>query len=111
VPNQKLLLYPLWYSWCAKLAHPIGARMTPANLAGPRIRERRRSLGITQDELAARLQVRGVSLERAGISKIETQNRAITDIELRAFALALGAQPSWLLDVGGNRDEDGDEVV
>ncbi|HST87711.1 MAG TPA: helix-turn-helix transcriptional regulator [Ktedonobacterales bacterium] len=69
------------------------------NLAGPRIRQARRSHvpKLTQAELAAQLQVRGVDLDRSTITRIERQQRAVTDIELAALANVLGVSSSWLL--------------
>jgi transcriptional regulator with XRE-family HTH domain len=53
---------------------------------------------LTQAELAARLQVAGFDLDRAGVSKIESQIREVDDRELLALAGALGVAASWLLD-------------
>ena len=52
---------------------------------------------ITQTDLAARLQVQGLRLERVTISKIETGYREVTDVEAVAIAKALGVSISWLL--------------
>ena len=52
---------------------------------------------ITQVDLAARLQVQGIRLERATISKIETGYREVTDVEAVAIAQALGVTVGWLL--------------
>lgn len=69
------------------------------NLAGPRVRQARRSHvpKLTQADVAAQLQVRGVDLDRSAITRIERQQRAVTDIELAALASALGVSSSWLL--------------
>ncbi len=52
---------------------------------------------ITQTDLAARLQIEGLRLERVTISKIETGYREVTDVETVAIAKALGVTVSWLL--------------
>ncbi len=52
---------------------------------------------ITQTDLAARLQIEGLRLERVTISKIETGYREVTDVEAIAIAKALGVTISWLL--------------
>lgn len=52
---------------------------------------------ITQADLAARLQIKGLRLERVTISKIETGYREVTDVETVAIAKALGVTVSWLL--------------
>lgn len=69
------------------------------NLVGPRVRTARRAVQpkMTQHDLAARLQLRGVRVERAAIAKIETGMRPVTDIELRALAEELGVSVQWLL--------------
>ena len=69
------------------------------NLIGKRVKQARNSLNprITQDQLAARLQLQGVSLERAAISKFEIGIRPVTDIELVAIAKALGTTVAWLV--------------
>ncbi len=52
---------------------------------------------ITQADLAARLQIEGMRLERVTISKIETGYREVTDVETVAIAKVLGVTVSWLL--------------
>ena len=52
---------------------------------------------VTQADLAARLQIEGLRLERVTISKIETGYREVTDMETVAIAKALGVTVSWLL--------------
>ena len=52
---------------------------------------------ITQTDLAARLQIEGLRLERVTISKIETGYREVTDVETVAIAKVLGVTVSWLL--------------
>ncbi len=73
--------------------------MARRNIIGERVRlarERAKPL-ITQADLAARLQVEGLRLERVTISKIETGYREVTDVEALAIAKALGVTVSWLL--------------
>lgn len=69
------------------------------NIVGPRVRQARRAREpkLTQDGLAALLQLSGVDLDRTAITKIERQRRAVSDIELAALATALGVSSSWLL--------------
>ena len=67
------------------------------NLVGRRVTEARRALGITQVQLLARLQVRGVDLNASALSKLEGQLRIVTDIELLAFAEILDVDVMWLL--------------
>jgi transcriptional regulator with XRE-family HTH domain len=70
------------------------------NISGPRIREARRKLGITQLGLAARLQLLGVTIDRSGIAKIESGRRPISDIEVLAVAKILKVEVPWLLKDG-----------
>lgn len=62
------------------------------NLVGPRIRQLRLrdTPRVTQAELAARLQVIGVDLDRSAVSRIEQGTRLITDLEITAICEALG---------------------
>ena len=73
--------------------------MARRNVIGERVRlarEKAKPL-ITQADLAARLQIKGLRLERVAISKIETGYREVTDVEAIAIAKALGVTISWLL--------------
>ena len=56
------------------------------NISGDRIHQVRATKRISQADLAARMQVKGVFIEREAISKIETGDRIETDIELMIFA-------------------------
>lgn len=67
------------------------------NISGRRICEARKNEGLTQKDLAAKLQVAGVNLERDSISRIEKGERIVTDFELLIFADLLGVSPLWLL--------------
>ena len=73
--------------------------MATRNLVGPRVREaRHRSRPrLTQQQLAARLQVAGYPLDRVAVAKIEIGLREVTDIELVALAAALRVSAGWLL--------------
>ncbi|MBR2081081.1 MAG: helix-turn-helix transcriptional regulator [Oscillospiraceae bacterium] len=68
------------------------------NISGERIHQARTTLRLSQADLAARMQVSGVSIEREAISKIETGDRFVTDYELMVFAKVLGVSMAWLLD-------------
>lgn len=67
------------------------------NISGDRIHQSRTTQRISQADLAARMQVRGVTIERETISKIETGDRFVTDYELMIFAEVLGVTMDWLL--------------
>lgn len=68
------------------------------NISGEKIRQERTRQRCTQADLAARVQVIGVILERDCISRIENGLRMVQDFELLAIAKALGVTTDWLLD-------------
>ncbi len=70
--------------------------MEPRNIIGKNIKKIRKSKGITQEDLAARLNVQGLSLDRTMVSKIESQSRVILDFEIKAIAKALGVSIDFL---------------
>lgn len=67
------------------------------NICGNKIREARAGKRISQTELAARMQVEGIILERDSISRIENGVRFVADYELIAFAKVLDVNIEWLL--------------
>ena len=67
------------------------------NICGKRVKEVRKNLGLSQDDLAARLQVSGVIIERNSISRIESGARFVADYELLALSNILKVTPSYLL--------------
>ncbi|HIZ84266.1 MAG TPA: helix-turn-helix domain-containing protein [Firmicutes bacterium] len=69
------------------------------NLIGSRVRDRRIFLHLTQTQLAARLQLDGISLEQKAISRIELGKRVVADYELLALSQVLGVSICWLLGV------------
>lgn len=68
------------------------------NISGERIYQARTSRHMTQQELAAKMQVEGVTIEREAISKIETGDRLVTDYELLAFARVFRVSLNWLVE-------------
>lgn len=61
----------------------------PQNLVGPQIRRLRVEAGLSQESLAAKLQVAGWDLSRGGLSKIEARLRRVNDAELWLLAKTL----------------------
>ena len=59
------------------------------NVVGPQVRKRRYNLGLKQDELAARLQVVGWEIDRAGVSKLESQLIWVSDFQMLYLGEAL----------------------
>ena len=52
------------------------------NLSGERIREARVVQKLSQNELAAKMQIEGITIERDSISRIEIGTRFVADFEL-----------------------------
>ena len=67
------------------------------NLCGDRVRQARQKIRLSQSDLAARLQIAGVIIERDSISRIEAGTRFVADYELKALAQVLGINVMWLL--------------
>ena len=67
------------------------------NISGDRIHQARTAMRLSQADLAARMQVNGVTIEREAISKIETGDRFVTDYELMVFAKVLNVSVQWLI--------------
>ena len=67
------------------------------NLSGERVREARLKRHLSQSDLAAKLQVEGIVIERDSISRIEIGTRFIPDYELPVLAKALNVSVDWLL--------------
>lgn len=57
---------------------------------------------MSQSDLAARLQVEGVMLERDSISRIESGTRFVADYELFIFAKVFGVEMAELLELQKN---------
>lgn len=68
------------------------------NLCGDRIREARQRARLSQSDLAAKIQLAGVTMERDSISRIEIGTRFVADYELKVFAEALNVTVNWLLE-------------
>lgn len=67
------------------------------NSCGERIKELRQTLGISQNDLAVKLQLVGLGITQKTISRIETEDRVVPDYELKYFAEALGVSVGFLL--------------
>ncbi|WP_295765076.1 helix-turn-helix domain-containing protein [uncultured Oscillibacter sp.] len=67
------------------------------NISGDRIRAARKKRRLTQEDLAARMQLSGVTLERDSISRIEIGTRFVPDYELLIFARVLRVSVDQLL--------------
>ena len=67
------------------------------NVSGVHVRRLRESMRLTQEQLAARLQIEGVQINQKAVSRIESGLRIVTDYELKALAAVLNVDPSSLL--------------
>ena len=67
------------------------------NVCGERVREARLKNRLSQADLAARLQVSGIVIERDSISRIEIGTRFVADYELMVLSEILDVSVDWLL--------------
>jgi len=67
------------------------------NLCGKRVRQRRKELHLSQEQLAARLQLMGLEIQQKAISRMETGERVVPDYELPLLAKALETDVLTLL--------------
>ncbi len=67
------------------------------NVIGANVLALRKQKGLRQTDLAAALAEKGVQMSPTGLSKIETQSRMVSDIELVAIAEVLGVSVERLL--------------
>ena len=68
------------------------------NICGVKVKKARKELGLSQAELAARLQVAGINIERDSVSRIEIGTRFVADFELSALSEILGVSLEYLLN-------------
>ena len=69
------------------------------NICGERIYQARTKLRLTQSDLAAKLQINGITIERDSISRIEIGTRFVADYELRELSKILKVSVAWLLGI------------
>jgi len=69
------------------------------NIIGERVKEARHNgtKPLTQQELAAKLVLLNIQLDRISISRIESGNRFVSDYEVVALSKALSVSLDWLL--------------
>lgn len=67
------------------------------NMIGARVTQARKSLGMKQVELLAKLQLAGVDMSVPALSLLEGQKRPVSDFELNALADILDVSVDWLL--------------
>ena len=67
------------------------------NIIHAQLRELRRRYGLTQGDLAARMQIMGVAIDQQMVSKIENNTRIVTDFELACLCKIFGVNVGALL--------------
>jgi transcriptional regulator with XRE-family HTH domain len=67
------------------------------NICGKRVKESRKKLKLSQENLAAKLQLEGVAIERDSVSRIEIGTRFVADYELLILCKILNVSPAYLL--------------
>ena len=67
------------------------------NIAGEQVRSLREKYGLSQEQLAVRLQLEGIQVNQKAISRIETGERVVADYELLTLAKVLGVSAAQLL--------------
>ncbi len=67
------------------------------NVCGERVHEARCKNRMSQADLAARLQIKGITIERDSISRIEIGTRFVADYELMVLSEIFGVSVEWLL--------------
>lgn len=67
------------------------------NICGKKISSLRTQMGISQRELADRLQIEGLLIDKNAVQRIEVGKRFVTDIELIVFSKVLHVSINDLL--------------
>lgn len=68
------------------------------NIIGKRLAELRKEKGLSQGDLAAKMQLMNVNIDQQMISKIEKNQRQVTDYEFACFCKCLDSSPYDLLE-------------
>ena len=72
------------------------------NICGKRLKQIRKRRKLTQEDLAAKLQLKGLDLSQTTISLIEAEKRIITDFELKYLSIVLKVSVYELLGMEEN---------
>ena len=68
-----------------------------SNIVGEKIFKLRKLQKLSQEDLAAKMQLNGIEISQKVISRIENQERFVTDYELLVFSQVLGVSVYDLL--------------
>ena len=69
------------------------------NICGKRVQEARKKMKLSQKDLAAKLQVEGVIIERDSVSRMELGTRFVADYEIAVLCKILNVTPGYLLGI------------
>jgi transcriptional regulator with XRE-family HTH domain len=69
------------------------------NICGERVKAARKKLNLSQEDLAAKLQIEGVIIERDSVSRIEIGSRFVADYEILILSKILKVTPEYLLNM------------
>jgi len=67
------------------------------NIIGNKLSQIRKSKSISQSDLAAKMQIMNVNIDQQIISKIEKNQRQVTDYEFACFCICLHITPDEML--------------
>ena len=67
------------------------------NIISARLKQARKEKCLSQSELAAKLQLCNINVDQQIISKIEKNERQVTDYELACLCKCLDVSPEWIL--------------
>ena len=67
------------------------------NICGKRVKKARKKANLSQENLAAKLQIEGITIERDSVSRIEIGTRFVADYEIVALSKVLNVSPEYLL--------------
>ena len=68
------------------------------NLISKQLIELRKRQGYSQRDLAHQLQLKGYDIDKNVITRIETNQRYVTDMEIKAFSEVFSVSYDYLLD-------------
>ncbi len=68
------------------------------NLIGERLKLLRKNANLSQRDLARKLQLIGIDIDRNVITRIETNSRYVTDFELQALKEIFNVSYDYLID-------------
>lgn len=68
------------------------------NIIHARLKQARKEKQLSQAQLAAKLQLYNINVDQQIISKIEKNERQVTDYELACICKCLNISPIWLLE-------------